>query len=219
MKKVKTSTKDYLRLPFEVYYSGPLSYTSWELMSDEQKVSKPSDIKGLRIEQGRAYGVSFYCKDNTGAELYCCMTGACEGAMPNWLVTSDMDDLNINHAEQHGLAVSSTQLTLYRPDEQDFDCLESIDQYLSDYRLEDESPDYIILDANEERIKVNCEGYLIDEDDEVDESNRIIDLELLAQDESLAQLVTVSDYEAQDAWIKKVWIELFPGQPPVTISR
>jgi hypothetical protein len=158
MKKVKTSPKDYLRLPFELYYSGPLSYTSWELMSDEPKVSKPADIKGLRIEQGRAYGVAFYCKENTGAELYCLMTGACEGATPNWLVASDMDDLNINHAEQHGLVVSSTQLTLCRPHDLDFDCLESIDHYLSDYRLEDESPDYIVLDADGERITVNCEG-------------------------------------------------------------
>jgi len=218
MKKVKTSPKDYLRLPFEIYYSGPLSYTSWELMSEEPRVSKPADIKGLRIEQGRAYGVSFYCKDNTGAELYCLMTGACEGATPNWLVMGDMDDLNINHAEQHGLAVSSTQLTLCHPDDLDFDYLEPIGLVLDDYRLEDESPDYIILDADGERIKVNCEGYLIDEDDEVDDSNCIVDLDLLAEDESLAELVTLSDREAQNEWIKMVWIKLFPGQEPVTFS-
>ena len=110
-------------------------------------------------------------------------------------------------------------MTLCRPHDLDFDCLESIDHYLSDYRLEDESPDYIVLDADGERIKVNCEGYLINEDDEVDESNRIVDLDLLAQDESLAELVTLSDREAQNEWIKMVWIKLFPGQEPVTFSR
>jgi len=85
MKKVKTSPKDYFRLPFDLYYSGPVSYTSWKLMSDEPRVSKPANIKGLRIEPGHAYGVSFNCKDNTnrGAELYYCMTGPCEGAMGN----------------------------------------------------------------------------------------------------------------------------------------
>jgi hypothetical protein len=219
MKKIKPIPKDYLRLPFELYYSGPLSYTRWELMSDKDKVSKPADIKGLRVEQGSAYGVSFDCEVNTGAELYCCMTGGLEGAVPNWLKPSNLEDLNINHAERHGIRVSSTQLTFCEADDEDFEYLESIGLDLDDYRLEEESPDYIILDANGERIKVDSEGYFIDEDGEVDESRRLIDLDLLAEDESLAEVVTLSDCEAQNAWIKEVWIKLFPRRIPVTITR
>lgn len=219
MKKEKALPKDYSRLPFELYYSGPLSYTSWELMSDKDKVSEPADIKGLRIEEGRAYGVSFDCEVNTGAELYCCMSGRLEGAVPNWLVPSNLEDLNINHGLQRGVKVSSTQLTFCDPDDEDFDYLETIGLVLDDYRLEEESPDYIILDANGERIKVNSEGYFIDEDGEVDESRLVIDLDLLAEDASLAAVVTLSEYEAQNTWIKEVWNKLFPGYEPVTISR
>lgn len=219
MKKVKTLLKDYLRLPFELYYSGPLSYSSWELMSDKDKVAEPSDIKGIRIEQGRAYGVSFYCEANTGSELYCCMTGGLEGALPNWLVTFNLEDLNINHADQHGITVSSTKLTFSNPDSEDFEYLETIGLSLDAYRLIEESPDYIILDAKGERIKVDSEGYFIDEDGEVDESRRVIDLNLLAQDESINEVVTLSEGEAQDAWIKEVWIKLFPGLIPPAISK
>jgi hypothetical protein len=215
MKKVKTSTKDYLRLPFELYYSGPLSYKSWELMSDQDKVSEPADIKGLQIEEGRAYGVSFNCEVNTGAELFCCMTGRLEGAVPNWLVPSNLEDLNINHAQQHGIAFSSMQLTVCDIGD---DYIETIGLYLSDYRLEEESPDYIILDSNGERIKVNSEGYFIDEDGEVDENRRVIDLDLLDEDESLAEVFSLTECDAQNAWIKEVWIRLFPGHVPVTIS-
>ena len=54
---------------------------------------------------------------------------------------------------------------------------------------------------------------------EGDESRRLIDLDVLAEDESLAEVVTLSDCEAQNAWIKEVWIKLFPRRIPVTITR
>ena len=219
MKKSKTPLKDYLRLPFEIYFSGSLNYTSWELMTDQDKILKPSDIKGIQVDQGRAYGVTFYCASNTGAELYCCITGSHGNATPKWLEMVEENDLNINYGEQHGVEVKSKGINLQAEADEEFDSFDSTGNSLSTYCLEEETPDYIILDADGDRIKINDEGYLINQDGEVDESQCFVDSNSLGEDESIGCAESLTHKQLQDEWISDVWKKLFPNNAPVKISK
>ena len=221
-KTAKTKTvKDYLRLPFEVHYHH-LSYTSLELLSEDYKITQPSDFKGIRVEQGNARGVTFYCAENTGAELMCCLTASHDETCPVWLEMIDEEDLNMNHGELLGVEIDSNSLNMNATEPEEAEYLETTGYSIGLYRLTEESIDYIILDADGDRIKIDEYGYAIEvteENDEDEEGELIIDVEKLSQDESLSNYSTMSDSEAQDMWIIKVWTEKFPQLPVPTISQ
>ena len=91
------------------------------------------------------------------------------------------------------------------------------------YRLTSEDVDYIILDAEGDRIKIDSYGCLIDddvddEDDDSTESSQIIDVNSLAEMEDLSEYTTKSYQEAQDEWIAEVWAKYFPKLPKVKIT-
>ena len=221
-KTAKTKTvKDYLRLPFEVHYHY-LSYTGLELLSEDYKIEKPSDFKGIRVEEGNATGVTFYCAENTGSELMCCLTASHDQTQPVWLSMIDEEYLNINHGQILGVVIDSNGLNL--------NAAEPEEEYLESgyctgfYRLAEESIDYIILDADGDRIKIDESGYAIEfieeNDDEGEgEGKLIIDVEKLSQDESLSNYSTMSYSEKQDMWIINLWVEKFPTLPVPTISE
>jgi hypothetical protein len=221
-KTAKTQAiKDYLRLPFEVHYSS-LSYTSLELLSEEHKIKKPKQFKGIHLEQGNAYGVTFYCEKNSGAELICCLTESHGEACPDWLSMIEEEDMNMNHGEDFGVEVDGEGLNLHATAPDDIDSFEPTGYSTGIYRLEGETFDFIVLDADGDRIKIDEHGDLINEnedDDDNDDSQAIIDLESLREDESLTDFSTCSNSEAQDRWIKKVWEEAFPKLQVPTITE
>jgi hypothetical protein len=218
------SKKDYLRLPFEVYYSGPISYASLELTADDFRPKKPKDIKGVHVEEGNAYGLSFYCANNAGGELLCCLTAGHEGTVPNWLKFMDLENVNMNHGYDTGVELTGNELSLNAPETDDADCLENTGIEKGIYRLTDEDADYIILDADGDRIKIDIYGCLMDDDrddenDDSSESSQIIDVDSLAEMQDLSEYTTKSYEEAQDEWISEVWTEYFPKLPKVKISE
>ena len=222
-KTAKTKTvKDYLRLPFEVHY-GHLSYTSLELLSEEYKIEKPIDFKGILIEQGNAKGITFYCAENTGSELMCCLTASHDETCPVWLKMIDENDLNMNHGEILGVEIDDDGLNLLATEPEEAEFLEPTGYSTGLYRLHGESIDYIIVDAEGDRIKIDEDGYAIQfnkkEEKEEEEGELIIDVENLSQDESLSNYSTMSNSEAQDMWIIKFWVEKFANLPVPTISK
>jgi hypothetical protein len=218
-KIAKTKTvKDYLRLPFEVHYHY-LSYTSLELLSEEYKITQPSDFKGIRVEQGNARGVTFYCAENTGAELMCCLTASHDETCPVWLSMIDEEDLNINHGQLLGVEIDGHSLNLNAAEPEEAEYLESSGYRTEFYRLTEESIDYIILDADGDRIKIGESGYAVEFDEDDDEGELIIDVENLSQDESLSNYSTMTYSEVQDMWIINLWVEKFPTLPVSTISE
>lgn len=216
-----TPEKDYLRLPFEVYYSGPISYASLELTAEVFRLKKPKDIKGVHIEEGNVYGLSLYCANNGGGELLCCLTGSHDGTIPDWLALIDLEDENMNHGYDTGVELSSDELNLHAPEPEDLSDLENTGIGTGIYRLTDESADYIILDAEGDRIKIDMDGCRItdEEDENSTESSQIIDADSLAEMEDLSEYTTKSYQEAQDEWIAEVWAKYFPKLPKVKISK
>ena len=211
--------KDYLRLPFEVHYNH-LSYTSLELLSEEHQIEKPDDFKGVLVEQGNARGITFYCPENTGAELMCCLTASHEETLPIWLKMIDEDDLSMNHGEILGVEIDGNGLNMNATEPEEAEFLEPTGYCIGLYRLLDESIDYVILDANGDRIKIDEYGYEIKENDEENqETELIIDVENLSQDESLSNYSTMTYSEEQDMWIIDLWVKKFPTLPVPTISE
>jgi hypothetical protein len=218
-KTAKTKTvKDYLRLPFEVHYHR-LSYTSLELLSEDYKITQPSDFKGIRVEQGNARGVTFYCAENTGAELMCCLTDSHEQTVPVWLSMIDEEDLNINYGQKIGLEIDGNSLNKIEADPDDLEDFVDSGYCTEFYSLEEESIDYIILDADGDRIKIDEYGRASEMSEDEDEGELIIDVENLSQDESLSNYSTMSNSEAQDMWIINLWVEKFPTLPVPTICK
>jgi len=212
-------TKDYLRLPFEVYYSGPLHYINIELMTSEHKLTAPELIRGVHIEEGRSYGAIFYCANNSGAELNCCASGLHGELRPKWLRLVSEDDLNINQGDDYGVTVESNCIDLQAEQDEEADYLEPYGGSLDMYVLEDETPDHLILDADGDRITVNSDGYLIDENGDADEQNLFVDFGSLADDEAMQEFGTLSREEAQDQWIAELWLKNFPKLPVVKITK
>lgn len=205
--------KDYLRLPFEIYFSGPLYYTSMDLMSEKTKIKKVNDLEGIHVEKGRAYGVSFSCEKNNGSQLVCCMTGGHDEVEPEWLSVFDVEDTNMNEGYDFGLEIDPDGIILNAEPCDDFDYLEATGESLDFYEMEDQTPDYIILDADGDRIKIDCEGYLIsdeDEDDHLVRREKIIDLDALDNDPSLQDFETMGFKKLQANWIKSLWGKYFP---------
>ena len=218
-KTAKTKTvKDYLRLPFEVHYHH-LSYTSLELLSEDYKITQPNDFKGIRYEQGNARGITFYCAENTGSELMCCLTASHDETLPVWLEMIDEEDLNINHGEILGFEIDGNGLNMRAEIPEEAEYLESTGYSIGLYRLTEESIDYIILDADGDRIKIDEYGYVVEFDEDDEEGELIIDVENLSQDESLSNYSTMTYSEAQDMWIIDLWVKKFPTLPVPTISE
>lgn len=220
---VAKSKKDYLRLPFEVYYSGPISYASLELTAEVDRLKKPKEIKGVHIEEGNAYGLNFYCANNGGGELLCCLTASHDGTVPSWLKFIEVEEVNMNHGYNTGVELTGVELNLNAPESDESEYLETTGVEKGIYRLTSEDVDYIILDADGDRIKIDSYGCLIDEDrddedDDSTESPQIIDVEKLAEMEDISEYTTKSYQEAQDEWIAEVWAKYFPKLPKVKIT-
>jgi hypothetical protein len=217
--KLKKSKK-YLNLPFEVYFSGPINYSTLEFLSETGKLKKPKDIKGLHLERCHAFGTVFYCAENMGPELYCCLTGGHDETAPEWLELVAEEGLKTEWGETYRVTFDRSGIVLDEKSEEDL-LEELVPTGFSTgmYHLEGENPDYIILDADGDRIKINLAGYAFDENDEIIVANRIIDVESLRDDESLSNYTTAESWDVQDSWIKDLWETHFSKLTPVKIKK
>lgn len=195
--------KDYMRLPFEVYYSGPLSVTSYEFKS-YLEVDRFEDVRAVHMEQGRSWGATFSCQDNKGPELYCCIFGRHDTAIPKWLNFENEDDIIFNYSTDYAINVENNEISFVDDDEIDEidDMSECCSSVFMEYSLEDESPDYIILDADGSRVKVNTDGFVLDENGEIG-TQRIFNPEELDEDE-YEDYSTLDMWEAKFDWVKGI---------------
>jgi hypothetical protein len=220
-RKYASNGKDFLRLPFEIYYAGPLTYSSLELLSKTGNLKNPKDIKGVRLEQGFGSGTTFYCGNNYGAELFCCLTNGHDETTPPWLKFLKEDDMEIKYGATYEVSIDAKGIDLVAKKAGE-DLLGDLDPTgisYGMYHLANETPDYIILDAGGDRIKINLDGYVLGDSGEVDENQRIFIVEALEDDDSLFDFKTSEFWDIQDAWIKDVWETYFPELTPLKIKK
>ena len=207
---VQPSTPDYFKLPFEVYYSEHIAVTMMDFKSD-LKVKNFEDIKTVHKEQGGSWGTSFSCSQNKGPELYCCIANIHDEVAPTWLSFLDEDNVDMNYGCDYVVVIEDgeikfAELTDEQKDEEsdEFLDLEKMDHCCSwaffVYELGESCPDYLILDAEDSRVKVNLDGFVLDDDDNPTDK-RIFDPDELDSDK-------YDDYTRQDMWEAKFdWVE------------
>lgn len=219
----KSAAPDYFKLPFEVYYSDYVGVNQLEFKSDINPKSF-KDIKAVHQEQGGAWGVSFYCGKNTGAELYCCITNGHDEVEPTWLEYLEEENIDFNSGTNYKVVIEKDEIKFQSlaDEEEDEDSEEYLDIDNMDYccygfmayEIEVSSPDYLILDADDTRVKVNLDGYVLDEDDEPTEE-RIFNPDEL---EERLEYTTRDMWEAKADWVQAVIEDSFPKEKNLKLS-
>jgi hypothetical protein len=211
----------YFKLPFEVHYHDSIEITSFEFMSDINP-EKFADIKIVRIQQGQSLNPSFICKNNSGPELYCCIINGHDQIQPEWLELLNEEDADFNYATNRKVSVTDNKISFEELIDEERD--EESDTYLDvenmdycdatgfmAYELEISEPEYIVLDAENSRLKVNLQGYVLDSDGNPTEE-RIFDPELLSESEELQSYSSLNMWEGTAAWVKSVLDDSFPHE-------
>jgi len=222
----KLTAAQYFKLPFEVYYSEHIPVTMLEFKSDIP-VKKFEDVKIVHREQGGSWGASFYCAQNSGHELYCCINDLHDEVVPEWLEFLDEENVDMNSGDNFAVEVVGDEIKFryLTAEEEDEDSEEYLDTDNMEeccswtfftYEIGDSSPDYIILDADETRVKVTWDGYVIDESGEETEERIFNPKELNADD--FDEYKTLEMWEAKADWVKSVLEKDFPKETHLKLS-
>jgi len=216
----KDTSPDYFKLPFEVYYDDSLAITMLEFKSDI-KVKKFEDIKIVHREEGSSWGASFRCGLNKGHELYCCIVNSHDDLAPDWFKFLDERDAKIYGGDYFSVQIENGEIIFRKltAEQQDEDSehyldIDSMDVCCSwsfmAYEIGDSTPDYLILDADNSRIKVNLDGFVLDDDDNLTDK-RVFNPAELDEDE-FDDYSTQDMWEAKSEWVKSTFEKDFPKQ-------
>ncbi len=212
-----SSKKDYFKLPFEVYFEGPLEVSQYEFKSNVRP-KKFKDVKAVHLEQGEATGVTFVCHNNSGPELYCCMTVGHDEVDPDWLEFIDEEDIDFQSGTDFEVVLNGKEIKFVESDDEDIEDMDYCCSYvLTKYHLNEIKPDYIILDAKKSRIMINAEGYRLDENHLPIMTERVISLSEEDEDK-------YSDYsfcelwQAKSKWVKDTLEKDFPKEKDLRLA-
>lgn len=219
---------DYFKLPFEVYYSEHVPMYMMEFKSDIA-VNTFSDVKTVHFEQGGSWGVSFACQNNNGPELYCCIFNRHDEVVPEWLEFIDEENIKMNSGADYKVVIEDDEIKFVDFDESDEDedsedyvDLSNMDNCCSytliTYELGESSPDYLILDADNSRIMVSLNGYVLDENFK-ETSTRIFDPKALeAKEDEFEDYSRLELWEAKSAWVDSILEKDFPSDRHLSLS-
>lgn len=163
MAKAK-KTKDYFKLPFEVFYTS-ITRMEFALVYDPSDPPEwMTDYPAIRVSHGRSYGATFECESNSTGELKAIVYGGVlEEYVPDWMSLVDDEDMVMKSAQD--LAYTVTDGRVNFGDQVDNDDLE--EEYDVDmpcyYGGDGSAPSYLVLDSKGERLKVDMKGFPLDE--------------------------------------------------------
>lgn len=217
---IATTTINYFKLPFEVHYSEQIPLIMMDLKSDIT-VKKFEDVKVAHKELGASWGATFLCSQNNGPELYCCINNFHDEAAPTWLELLNEEGMEMNYGCDYAVLVEGKEIKFVElsSEQEDVESDEYLDVQSMDhccsssflvYELDRSCPDYLILDANSSRVKVNLDGYVLD-DDEMPTEDRIFNPEELDPDE-FGDYSRQELWDAKSEWIQSILEEDFPKQ-------
>jgi hypothetical protein len=163
----KKPTPDYLNLPFEVHFAR-MNTVGYELMHKPGKPPKKlKDYKVIEATSGRVFDVTFRCTDPSDGQLIYVMCGNLDEVIPNWLeMISDDDNLDIKWARRSKFKIDKNKALQLEDvddgDEDEYEDYENGEHSTFDYVAEGFRPDYLIVDADGSRLKIDLEGYKLD---------------------------------------------------------
>ncbi len=216
---------DYFKLPFEVHYSDAVPVTQFEFKSDlDQRTGRFSDVKTVHIDHGSSYGLIFVCKQNRGPELFCCIFNSHDEVSPDWLSVIDEKGMHFNYSYDYLVSVEDEEIKFLKSFDEcaqdetlDFDYMESCcSEALMVYHIVETIPDFLILDSNNSRLKVNLDGYILDEKNNIT-NERIFDPSTIDY-EKYEDYTTMELWEAKSSWVKSVLETDFPNDINLVLS-
>jgi hypothetical protein len=223
----KSETPDYFKLPFEVYYSEAIPVTQYQFKTNIDLKSF-KDVKAVHKEQGSSWGASFSCPKNNGPELYCCLINGHDEVKPSWLQFEEESDIDFNYGCNYAVVIDGGKINFAEPTEEqedegseeylDMDNMDYCCSYAYDaYELGEATPDYIILDAKNTRIKIDLDGYELDDEDNRIESRRIINTDEL-DGEQYEDYETLELFDTKFAWVKSILEKDFPKDKSLSLE-
>lgn len=220
---------DYFKLPFEVHYSDAVDISLYEFMSDSEEITgRFSDVKAVHLEQGRSFGLVLACTQNDGPELYCCITNGHDEVCPDWLEFVSEDNTKFNYGTDYAVTVEDDEIEFvsidddefYEDEDEDSIDIDSLDyrcSYIFDpYHIANTNPKFIILDSENSRLKVNLEGYILDENDKVTDVRIFDPLSLDAKE--YENYTTSTLWEAKNDWVMSTLEKDFPEDKHLKLS-
>lgn len=159
----KKPTPDYLNLPFEIHYAH-MNTVGYEPMHKPGKPPKKNkDYKVMEVKQGRVYDVTFRCDDPSSGELIFVMRGNLDEFIPDWLeMISDDDGLEIKWSRRSKFRIEKNVIQIDGDDDGDYEDYDYGEMGATYYQPEGFTPDYLIVDADGSRLKIDLEGYKLD---------------------------------------------------------
>jgi hypothetical protein len=156
----KKLTPDYLNLPYEVHFAC-MNSIGYELMHKAGKPPKKlKDYKVIEVRQGRVFDVTFRSDNLRYGELLWIMSGNMDEVIPEWFeMISGEDHLEITWARRSKFRIKDQVMRMDGSDENDYDDYEYGEKSTFDYVAEGFRPDYIILDSDDSRIKIDLQGF------------------------------------------------------------
>lgn len=168
MSMVRAKKKiDYLNLPFEVHY-GEIDSIEYEPIKPYgKKIAKRSNYKEIAIRNNSSTNVVFSCSDPSSGALIYILNGGLDEYIPDWLHFEEEEDRYCSSESRHTFTLKKgkfgVQFSLGDEvdDETEFDYFGEGIEFYEAYKSQ---PDFIILDSAGTRVRIDLEGYKIDED-------------------------------------------------------
>ena len=185
---------DYFNLPFEVHY-GEIDSIEYEPMQRVgKKISKGTTNKAIAIRNNRSSNIFFSCSDPTNGALIYVLNGGLNEYIPDWLYQEEGEDRYCISETKYSFTLKKGKFAVEFAlgeeveDETEFDYLgEGIEFYEAD----SSQPDFIILDSDGTRVRIDLDGYKIDDDGDRIEKTPLIQF---TEEEAEWVLVTGKDH-------------------------
>lgn len=228
MKTPSIPFEHYLRLPFEVHYSDSLAYYQYEFMSDADPEAF-RDITVVHEQSGQVSAAKFLCRKNTGAELVCCILNRHDEVRPSWLELLEDESMDLSYGTYYKVAIEENEVYFDEfdnsdedPDSEDFIDTDVLNycscESMGEYGIGDTTPDYLVLDCENTRVKVDLDGYVLDDEDEPTEC-RLFDPDELGEREEYQEYETRELFEAKYDWVKRVLSASFPRETKLYLAE
>jgi len=185
---------DYFNLPFEVHYGEIESIEYEPIKPYGKKIAKRSNYKAIAIRNNSSTNVVFSCSDPSGGALIYVLNGGLDEYIPDWLYFEEEEDRYCSSETRHSFTLKKGKFAIEfslgeeLENETEFDFLGEGIEFYEAYKTQ---PDFIILDSDGTRVRIDLDGYKIDED-----GDRIEDAPLIefTEEDVDAILVTGKDH-------------------------
>ena len=139
-------------------------------------------------------------------------------ATPEWLSLRSEDDIDFNYGCDYRVAVENDEIRFVDDEVDDVDDMEYCCIYsFLDYDFSSTRPDYIILDSEDTRVKIDSDGYLLDDGERVN-NERIINDDALDK-KALSKYTAPGIWHAKAEWVQSVLDKQFPRDKKLRLAR